>query len=306
MTSTLSTKELASLFSVTETTIKRWTDEGEIPCIKTLGGHRKFRMKDVVEFGEKRGYPVIGTIPPSLTRRQYEMLEFSVQTLNYKKISDIFFEEAMQLDRTGLHSLLSYLYKHRISFGVIGDEIIRPAMVRVGELWTEGKLEINQEHRISQLIVESLILLSPELHRKPSNGLSVVCAAAEGEHHEIGLRILAYTLESEGWTVHNIGANTPFNTLHSFIKAMTPNVVCLSTTLQHPKKDIIEHIQNTGRLCHSRKAAFLIGGFFAYSWKTKDFNCDHICTSTHDAVAFLKARFQLKPGPKKSNSVLER
>jgi len=64
MTSTiLSTYEVASMVSVTETTVKRWADEGKLPCAKTFGGHRKFKMKDIIEFAEQYGYPLAGMQP---------------------------------------------------------------------------------------------------------------------------------------------------------------------------------------------------------------------------------------------------
>jgi excisionase family DNA binding protein len=46
----LSTADVARLFNVTETTVKRWADEGVLRCQKTPGGHRRFVIKYVVEF----------------------------------------------------------------------------------------------------------------------------------------------------------------------------------------------------------------------------------------------------------------
>ena len=303
MSTLLSTSEIAALFSVTETTIKRWADEGQIACVKTLGGHRKFLMKEVIRFGENHGYPLTGTIPPTMSSRKLEKLEFSVETRNYKKISEIFLEEALDVDKQGLFDLLSYLYKHHISFSTIGDEVIRPAMVRIGELWAEGKLEVNKEHLASQAVLEILIRLGPQLHHKPSNGMSAVCASAEGDYHEIGLRILAYVLESEGWSVHYVGANTPFDTLGSLIKANTPELICLSFTLEDRPEAFFDNVRSLGKLARSYNATYVVGGFFAGNHSEKDFQCDYISSSAHDAVAFLRDKFQLKPGPKKTKQL---
>ena len=306
MATLLSTVEVAALLNVTETTIKRWTDQGTIACIKTVGGHRKFLLKEVIRFSEENGYPVTGTFAPAISKKQFETLEFCVQTANYGKISEIFLEELLHGDKRGMHEILVYLAKHHISFSVIGDEVIRPAMVRIGERWAEGKLEVNQEHLASQSVIEALIQLSPELHRKPSNGLTSVCACVEGDVHEIGLRILAYALESEGWAVHYVGPNTPFDTLHSFMKAVHPDLLCLSYTIPKAKKEFFEEMKKTGKLAHAQKSVFVVGGYFAGSRTAGDFNCDHIATSTRDAIAFLKDRFELKPGPKKKSSVAAR
>ena len=172
-------------------------------------------------------------------------------------------------------------------------------MVRIGEMWADGKLEVNKEHLASQAVMEALIRTGAEIYRKPSNGLSAACACAEGDYHEIGLRILASTLESEGWSVHYIGANTPFDTLSSFIKVMEPDLVCLSSTLHKPSRDFTERVRGIGKRTRSYKGTFVVGGFYTGDYTTQDLHCDYISTSVHDAVAFLRDKFQLKPGPKK-------
>jgi excisionase family DNA binding protein len=295
----LSTEQVASLIKVTETTIKRWSDEGKIPCHKTLGGHRKFLMKEIIRFAEEHSYPLTGAISAPLSKRQSEILEFAVQTKNYSKIAKLFYEEALQGDRDGLYELLSYLCRHHIALATLGDEVIRPAMTRIGEEWRVGKLEVNQEHLASNSVLEALVRLNPDLHRKPINGLSAVCACAEGDHHQIGLRGLAYALEGEGWNVHYLGANTPTDTLKSFMKTMKPELICVSSTVISGKKQFVDRMSLIGEMAHSYRATFLVGGFLLGNYAPSDFNCDYISSSIHDAMAFIRDKFQLRPGPKK-------
>jgi excisionase family DNA binding protein len=298
MKTLLATKEVAALMNVTETTIKRWADAGELTCVKTLGGHRKFAMQEVIQFSEQHSYPITGVLSAEMEPGDRDMLEFSLQTKNYRKISEILLDEALHGERKRLMELLSYLLKHGIAMSTIGDEIIRPAMVEIGEMWISGKLKINEEHIASHALLEAIIRLSPELYRKPANGLTAVCACAEDEYHEIGLRILSYVLESQGWKVHYLGANTPFDTLRELFKVMKPDLLCLSYTLKSPAAQFIGKVKSLGTLVHSHNAVFVVGGFYAGDHLPKDFHCDHIATSAHDTVSFLRDRFQLKPGPK--------
>jgi excisionase family DNA binding protein len=298
MKTLLATKEVAALMNVTETTIKRWADGGELPCVKTLGGHRKFTMQVVMQFAEKHSYPITGVLSAEMEPGDREILQLSVQTKNYRRISEVLLDEALHGERIRLMDLLSYLLKHGVSMSTIGDEVIRPAMVEIGELWASGRLKINEEHRASHALLEAIIRLSPELHRKPSNGLSAVCACSENEYHEIGLRLLAYVLECEGWKVQYLGANTPFENLRELYKAVKPDLYCLSFTLKSPDEQFIEKVKSLGTIVHSHKSVFIVGGFYAGNYVSKDFNCDYIATSAHETVSFLRDRFQLKPGPK--------
>ena len=43
----LSSAQVAELFAVTPRTVRRWTDTGRFPSFRTLGGHRRYRWRDV-------------------------------------------------------------------------------------------------------------------------------------------------------------------------------------------------------------------------------------------------------------------
>jgi excisionase family DNA binding protein len=43
----LSLTEASELLGVHATTLRRWADAGSIPCFRTLGGHRRFRVVDL-------------------------------------------------------------------------------------------------------------------------------------------------------------------------------------------------------------------------------------------------------------------
>jgi methanogenic corrinoid protein MtbC1 len=185
---------------------------------------------------------------------------------------------------------------------MIADEVIRPAMVRIGDLWTKNEIEINQEHRASHAVMESIIRLSPELHRKNRNGKRAVCACPEGEYHDLGLRCLAVSLESEGWMVEYLGANTPFDTITSFLPSSKADLVCLSATFDGSQNGSAERFRSFGEICASQGVTFTCGGLFLKQYTTEELGCDFIGLTVSDIIHFVKDRFGLKPGPKKSDN----
>jgi MerR family transcriptional regulator, light-induced transcriptional regulator len=294
----LSTEQVAQLLDVTVSTIKRWADEGIIACGKTHGGHRKFELAEVTRFAEGQGIRLSGGTPPMLSGEQLEQLQFGIHAKNYHRVADLFLEEALQGDREGLYQLLMYVTKHHIRFATIADEIIRPALVQIGEQWHQGLMEISEEHRASAAITEALVRLAPELHRKPSNELTALCACAEGEQHEIGLRCMAYALELEGWKVHYLGSSTPYETLASFAKAMKPDLICLSLSLARHRREVVEGMAQIARAARTTGSKVVVGGFRVDSLTPADLHCDLIATTIEDGVAFVRNAFGLKPGPK--------
>lgn len=294
----LSTEQVARLLNVTVSTIKRWADEGIIACVKTPGGHRKFELAEVTRFAEGHGMRLSGGIPPRLSEKQLEQLQFGIHAQNYYRVAELFLEEALQGDREGIYQLLLYVTKHHIRFATIADEIIRPALVQVGERWHQGSLEVSQEHRASGAITEALVRLAPELHRKPSNGLTAICACTEGEQHEIGLRCMAYALELDGWKVNYLGANTPYGTVSTFIKAIRPELICLSLSLTRHRKELVEGTARVARATRPIGTKIIVGGFRVDSFLPAELHCDHIATTIEDGMTFVKNAFGLKPGPK--------
>jgi len=297
----VSTQEVAVMLNVAETTIKRWADENILQCVRTPGGHRKFSLKEVVRFAEAKGYTTSGSKPPPMTPMQLEQLEIGVHTRNYARIAHVFREEALQADREGILTLFLYLYKQHIPFAVIVDEVVRPAFEDVGTKWEKGEIEINQEHAATQATTESLIRMASELHRKGANGLSVLCACPEEELHEVGLRGLAYSLECEGWKVHYTGANSPVETLAAFIRAVRPELVCLSVTMGKHRRELLDKLKRLSSQVHSYEGKIIVGGNYARRLHEQDIRCDRIAGSIQDAVAYSRDAFSLKPGPKKKS-----
>lgn len=296
----LSTTQVAQLLQVTESTIKRWADEGLLACIKTPGGHRKFELSEITRFAEGQGMRLAGGTPPPLSQDQLDQLQLGIHAQNYHRVADVFLEEALQADREGLYQLLLYVTKHHIRFATIADEVIRPALVRIGEQWHQGSLDISQEHLASMAIREALVRLAPDLHRKASNGLTAVCACAEGELHEIGLRCTAYALELDGWNVHYIGANTPYETLATFVKASKPHLVCVSFSIVRHRNEILDGMSIISGAARPAGAKILVGGLPAARFSAAELLCDQVVASVEDGMAYVRDAFGLKPGPKKT------
>jgi len=297
----ISTKEVAKLFSVTETTVKRWADDGLIPCVKSPGGHRKFRLTDIVAFSEGRGYPVTGALDRPLTREQMQAVQVALHTKNYHKVAEVLYDEALQADPEGVFQLLDYLSKHNIKLSTLADEVLRPPLVRIGDLWKEGNLRVDQEHRTSHAVTEAMVRLAPRLHKKEPNGLTALCACLEGEQHEIGLRSLAFALQTEGFKVVFIGAQTPHESLVEAIGHLEPDLVCVSFAASAPGASLAREFAGIAKAVKSVNGKLLAGGFFAGNFTREYLGCDHLASSVTDGIAYVRDAFGLKPGPRKKS-----
>lgn len=75
----LTTREAADILGVGPTTVKRWSDEGKLPALKTAGGHRRYREDDVLSM-RSRGEASDG-IPgqlPHMSQAELDKLDVGV------------------------------------------------------------------------------------------------------------------------------------------------------------------------------------------------------------------------------------
>jgi DNA-binding transcriptional MerR regulator len=129
-------------------------------------------------------------------------------------------------DEAGAHAALD---ETLASFGLETAlrEVILPTLVRVGDEWERGRLEIGQEHFASSLIRGRLLALARLWGR--GGGPLALLACAPGERHDIGLVAFGLVLRSHGWRIVFLGADTPVETLVRAAETTRPAVAVVAS-----------------------------------------------------------------------------
>jgi MerR family transcriptional regulator, light-induced transcriptional regulator len=262
----LSTSDVARLFNVTETTVKRWADEGTLKCQKTPGGHRKFEIRFVVDFAEKNNFEPLGALEIAGDDGLDSGIQVAVLGRDFPVLVSAYVRRALAREGKGLFPYLSYLYQHRIQIWELHDRVIRPAMLEIGEAWANGEIGINHEHRASYETLEALSKLQLQIRIKPPTGRSVVCATVGDELHEIGLRCAAYLFESEGWESHYLGSRIPADAVCAAVAECRPDIVCLSSigsAAPEMRPDLRDELGKVIAAARAARALVIAGGSLA-------------------------------------------
>ncbi len=142
---------------------------------------------------------------------------------------------------------------------IFGD-VMQPALVELGMRWERGELLVAQEKEISELARDIVAqLASRHVHPHPS-GPPLVAASVEGEHHDLGLRMIICMLRATGSMVHFLGANVWPRFILEAVQMHQLRAMLLSAKLDGSlpaTRDTIEAL-NTGAL--SRSAVDIIVG----------------------------------------------
>lgn len=119
-------------------------------------------------------------------------------------------------------------------------EVLGPAMRRIGDEWAAGRVSVAEEHRASALMQRLIGRLGPLLTRRGRSRGAVVLGAPEDDHHSLASALVADVLRGRGFSVVDLGANTPPSSFAEAVSAANRLVatgVVVSTSI--PDAEIV-------------------------------------------------------------------
>lgn len=253
----LTTREVAQLIGVGAATVKRWAEKRVLHSERTVGGHRRFRLEDVERFlrnhslGSKRradGRLRIATVSDRIVRADPETTSLA---LFKALVAGHEHESAVSL--IGAHLTGA-------SLSSVFDDILCAAMRRVGDLWHAGQLSVDQEHLATRTALNAVHLLKVILDLPKSKLHLAICCCTEEDFHELPVHLTQVILESYGWQVVNLGANTPFFALAEAVGRYAPEIVCVSSTLLINPDRAAREYQEFRTAAIRRGVTVLLGG----------------------------------------------
>ena len=132
-----------------------------------------------------------------------------------------------------LESLLKIYDTYSYSFGIVEfyESILKHAMYLIGDLWAKKQLPVAAEH-IASNVAHSLVKILSDKLVKPASKQKILICTPPGESHNLGCNILESYLGSRGFNVFNISPSVPTDSIISFIKENSPDVILVSITLE--------------------------------------------------------------------------
>ncbi|RME57785.1 helix-turn-helix domain-containing protein, partial [Candidatus Parcubacteria bacterium] len=145
-------QEAAKILGVNVSTIKRWTEEGKLECIKTPGGHRKFLSEHLTKFMElhKRKKARASILP--IEGGEDIRLTAKIFSEDLEDLRDAIFEKALVGAIERVLFVLSGFIALPKPLHEIYDHLITPVLYRLGDLWESEEITIVEEHLVSQTL----------------------------------------------------------------------------------------------------------------------------------------------------------
>lgn len=101
--------------------------------------------------------------------------------------------------------------------------ILFPFLERVGILWLTNHINPAQEHLVTNIIRQKLIVGIDGIRSMVHTRKTILLFLPEGEHHELGLLFVYYLLKSRGVNVLYLGANVPMKDVEYVANLKNPD-----------------------------------------------------------------------------------
>jgi methanogenic corrinoid protein MtbC1 len=230
----VSPPELAAAIGVSESSLKRWTDDGRIVADRTAGGHRRIPVAEAIRFVRGSGVPIgrpelLGlenpvepaAIPPP---------EEAAAGVACERLHELLLSE----DAAAARGWVVSLYLAGWPVEAICDGPVRNALTWIGEAWRHGPAGIFEEHRATQTSLQALGELRPLLPPVPRDAPVALGCAPAGDPYSIPSRAAALVLASAGFREVDLGADTPADALLAAIDRLRPAVVWVAWSVGVP------------------------------------------------------------------------
>jgi methanogenic corrinoid protein MtbC1 len=248
-------------------TLRAWERRYGLPQPgRTSAGHRIYSRRDIeivawlmarLEEGMTIGLAV--ELWESIVERGEDPL--SVEALNntsalpaateigstLEDLREQWLASCLNFDKEGANTVLVHAFA-LFPVKLVCRDILLASMTRVGELWFEKKITVQQEHFASDLTsrrLDALIAAAPP----PTRSGTVVLACPTEEQHTISLLTLHLQLRYRGWNVIYLGADVPIADFETTVTELEADLVILAAQRLFTASTLLEMartLQETG------------------------------------------------------------
>jgi len=252
----LSPKDFASALGVSESSVKRWVDDGKIHAVRTPGGHRRIAIREAIRFVRSTAAPL--PRPGLLGLRELTPRGLTAPG-DLPAVSEALHNALLEGRALEARALVVQAFVAGASPADLCDGPVRSALTRIGDLWHHDRAGVFVEHRATAIMVEVLSFLRTLMVVEHGAIRAVGCAPA-GDPYVIPTLAVATVLAGEGIEVTNLGPETPMLSLVLAIERVRPKIVWVSASTATGAEAVVAGIGAVLEAVRSAGATVAIGG----------------------------------------------
>ena len=220
----LNSNDVAEILGVNISTLKRWTENGTINCIKTAGGHRKFTMRHVRDY-YKTNSKSDKNLGLGLEKNQHKEIFDLINNYKYKDLAQILADSSVESDDLSLNTIVNGLYMKGIPVETICDEVVEPGSIIVENALRSDYLSHLEAFISRKMISRSVESLNINKPNGTSNGRSALCVNFEDNLPDLGVIMSEAVLRHSGFNVFNTGSHAELGNFKKVVEKKSVSLI---------------------------------------------------------------------------------
>lgn len=249
----LKTQQVADALGVSVSSIKRWVDSGALEATRTMGRHRLVSLASALTFARRENFPVDGLMSLAPAQPGEAGLDAgSVDTL---------LDVLKAGDERQAAAMIVAAYHSAGSIVDLADQLVRPALERIGQGWFLGQWEIYEEHQATGILISTLAGINQGLVRSAAGPRPLALGASPDGDPFVLPRLLAeITVRESGWDVRNLGGDLPLRSLATATRRHRPRLIFLSASRIADRAQFLNDYAYFYEAANQVGAAVILGG----------------------------------------------
>jgi MerR family transcriptional regulator, light-induced transcriptional regulator len=128
-------------------------------------------------------------------------------------------------------------------------EIVYPFLNKIGILWQTNNITPAQEHFISNLIRQKIIVAIDALSLAPKTSTRVLLFLPEDELHELGLLFYYYIVKKAGFRTYYFGQMVPYKDVVNICNSHQPKILITAIISSPPASEVQAYLT---KLCNEQ------------------------------------------------------
>jgi MerR family transcriptional regulator, light-induced transcriptional regulator len=166
-------------------------------------------------------------------------------------------------------------------------QIVFPFLDRIGILWLTNHINPGQEHLVTNIIRQKLIVGIEGVSSHISRNKKVLLYLPEGEYHELGLLYVSYLLRKHGVKIFYMGADVPLKDLKFVCDQKKPDYLYTHLTCITGSFRIEKYLAQFQ--AHIPKASLIISGKISQKYKSKNTAFVEVKRSLPEVLQFVSS-----------------
>lgn len=271
--STYSIKDLEQLSGIKAHTLRIWEQRYQFILPKrTETNIRYYDDKDLrlvlnIALLRENGYKISKIANMDEEEMNAEVLRLTEKNLRYPDQIHALTLAMIDLDEDRFEKIMATNIL-KLGFENTMINVIYPFLSKIGVLWQTGAINPSQEHFISNLVRQKLIVaIDGQFVSNADSHHKYLLYLPEGELHELTLLFLCYIIKARHNKVVYFGQNLPFEDLKSIYDVHNPDFILTIITTSPPAGEVQPYVDKVSRTFP--EADILLSGYQVIGQKIK-------------------------------------